>query len=117
MVSVTQQTIATGPPSLGQVTRPASALIGWMPHSEACLLLAGHNAANIDQASLGERAQAAIAAVSQRPDGVQQDSVLSDVPGQDLGSDMSIDLFASHGRASFRSVMVFPVQVRPRTVC
>ena len=39
MVSVTQQTIATGN-SLGHVTRPARALIGWMQQAEAQLMLA-----------------------------------------------------------------------------
>jgi hypothetical protein len=37
MSSVTQQTIATGK-SLGHVTRPARALIGWMQQAEAQLI-------------------------------------------------------------------------------
>lgn len=39
MVSVTQQTLAAGQ-SLAHVTRPAKALIGWLPQNEAQLVLA-----------------------------------------------------------------------------
>lgn len=39
MASVTQQTIATGN-TLGHVTRPARALVGWMQQAEAQLMLA-----------------------------------------------------------------------------
>jgi hypothetical protein len=82
VVSVTQQTIATGA-SLGHVTRPARALIGWMAQAEGQLVLAQRNVHQVDQPEHIERLTQARSAVEAREPGVDQSQLLSDV-GQDL---------------------------------
>lgn len=82
MVSVTQKTIATGAPSLGQVTRPARVLIGWMTQQEAVLTLAGRSVAVADSEEIKSCAAAAIAAVNLRPEGVGQDGIIQEPPDE-----------------------------------
>ncbi len=82
MVSVTQQTIASGN-STGQVTRPARALLGWLPSHQAQLYLAGQNAALAGTPELLQRANQARQAVQARGGGLDQSQLLSDV-GNDL---------------------------------
>lgn len=72
MVSVTQQTIATGQ-SLGHVTRPARVLIGWMQQPEAQLMLAqrmvhrAEHQPHVDQATLARQTVTARAPVREEP--------------------------------------------------
>ena len=78
MASVTQQTIATGP-SLGSVSRPARALIGWMTQAEGQLMLAQRH---LDKSSLPEhveRATQARSAVQSRASNLDQSELLSEV--------------------------------------
>lgn len=78
MVSVTQQTIATGV-SLGHVTRPARALIGWMQQSEAQLMLAQRMVHQADHQSHVNQASAAREEVDARAPLTNQSDVLSDI--------------------------------------
>ena len=78
MVSVTQQTIATGT-SLGHVTRPARALIGWMKQQEAQLMLAERNMQNANKQSHVDKANAARVAVGARAPITKQSDVLFDI--------------------------------------
>lgn len=79
MVSTTQQTLATGN-QLGHVTRPARALIGWMSQQEGQLCLAGRQIQNATKPEYAQKVQAARNAVQQRPVGVDQSELLTDVP-------------------------------------
>ena len=81
MVSVTQQTIATGA-SLGHVTRPARALIGWMQQAEAQLTLAQRLIHLADHQSHIDQATMARQAVEARAPLIDQSNILSDItPG------------------------------------
>ena len=82
MVSVTQQTIATGN-SLGHVTRPARALIGWMQQAEAQLMLAQRMVQMAGEESHVERASNARETVAARPPLVGEPHILEDA-GADL---------------------------------
>lgn len=82
MTSVTQQTIATGN-SLGQVTRPARALIGWMQQAEAQLMLAQRMVQLAGNQSHADRATAAEQTVAARHPLVEELHVL-DEPGPEL---------------------------------
>ena len=84
MASVTQQTIATGN-TLGHVTRPARALIGWMQQPEAQLMLAQRMVQLAGDQSHVDRASAARQTVAARPPLVEELHVLSE-PGQDLAA-------------------------------
>ena len=83
MVSVTQQTIATGN-ALGHVTRPARALIGWMQQAEAQLVLAERMIHMADDAGHAERATLARQSVAARQSIEELTSLLTE-PGSDLG--------------------------------
>lgn len=79
MVSVTQQTLATGN-ALGHVTRPARALLGWMAQTDAQLMLAQRM---VDQANAGahaDRAAAARGIVQSRPPHSDWSHVLAEPP-------------------------------------
>ena len=84
MASVTQQTIATGN-TLGHVTRPARALIGWMQQPEAQLMLAQRMVQLAGDQSHVDRASAARQTVAARPPLVEELHILSE-PGQDLAA-------------------------------
>ena len=79
MVSSTAQTIAKEN-QLGQLSRTARALIGWIEPKEAQLLLAGRVVDRVGQPAYVEQVKLAHEAVSQRPTGVDQAEVLLDVP-------------------------------------
>ena len=81
MVSSTQQTFAATN-QLGSVSRPARALIGWMPQPEGQLLLARRQINLADQPEHVARAMQARAAVAARPEGLDQTQVLSDPPAE-----------------------------------
>jgi hypothetical protein len=82
MASVTQQTIATGN-ALGHVTRPARALIGWMPQPEAQLMLAQRMVQLAGNQSHADRASTARETVAARLPLVEELHVLSE-PGPEL---------------------------------
>jgi len=82
MSSVTQQTIATGN-TLGQVTRPARALIGWMQQAEAQLILAQRIVQLAGSKSHVDRALAAQQTVAARNPLVEELHIL-DEPGPEL---------------------------------
>jgi hypothetical protein len=82
MVSVTQQTISTGN-TLGHVTRPARALIGWMQQSEAKLMLAQRMVQLAGNQSHADRATAAQQTVAARHPLVEELHILDD-PGPEL---------------------------------
>ena len=82
MASVTQQTIATGN-TLGHVTRPARALVGWMQPAEAQLMLAQRMVQLAEQPAHVDRAAAAQQTVSSRAPMVGEPHVL-DEPGAEL---------------------------------
>jgi hypothetical protein len=82
MASVTQQTIATGN-TLGHVTRPARALIGWMQQAEAQLMLAQRMVQLATNQSHVDRAAVARQTVAARPPLVEELHVLSE-PGPEL---------------------------------
>ena len=82
MVSVTQQTIATGN-ALGQVTRPARALIGWMKQAEAQLMLAQRMVQMAEEQGHIDRALVARETVSARRPIVEEPQILSE-PGPEL---------------------------------
>lgn len=76
MVSSTLQTIATND-SLGHVTRPGRALIGWMPEAEACLMLSSRRVDLAHSPENRAKAEQARAAVQTRaPFGDHADVVL-----------------------------------------
>lgn len=81
MVSSTQQTLAATN-QLGSVSRPARALIGWVPQPEGQLLLAQRQINLADQPEHVERATQTRAAVAARPQGLDQTQVLSDPPAE-----------------------------------
>ena len=83
MASVTQQTIATGN-TLGHVTRPARALIGWMQQPEAQLMLAQRMVQLAGDQSHVDRASAALQTVASRLPVVEELHILSE-PGPDSG--------------------------------
>jgi hypothetical protein len=78
MVSVTQQTISTGP-SLGHVTRPARALIEWMSQQEAQLMLAQRVLQLANEQRYIDGANAARTAVKTRNPLSGTQDVLSDI--------------------------------------
>jgi hypothetical protein len=83
MTSVTQQTIATGN-TLGQVTRPARVLLGWMQQAEAQLMLAQRMVQLAGNQSHADRAIAAQQTVAARnPLGFEEQPIL-DEPGPEL---------------------------------
>ncbi len=82
MASVTQQTIATGN-TLGHVTRPARALIGWMQQSEAQLMLAQRMVQLAGNQSHADRASAARQTVAARHPLVKELHILEE-PGAEL---------------------------------
>jgi hypothetical protein len=82
MASVTQQTIATGN-TLGHVTRPARALVGWMQPAEAQLMLAQRMVQLAEQPVHADRAAAAQQTVLSRSPMVGEPHVL-DEPGPEL---------------------------------
>jgi hypothetical protein len=82
MASVTQQTIATGN-TLGHVTRPARALVGWMQQAEAQLMLAQRMVQLADNQVHADRATAAQQTVAARASFVEEPHVL-DEPGPEL---------------------------------
>lgn len=79
MVSVTQQTIATGN-SLAHVTRPARALIGWLQQAEAQLMLAQRMVQRADDQLHADRAFEARAMVASRSAMVNDPHALSQAP-------------------------------------
>ena len=82
MVSVTQQTIATGN-SLGHVTRPARALIGWMQQPEAQLMLAQRMMQLAESQTHADRALSARESVAARQPLVDDPHALTE-PGAEL---------------------------------
>jgi len=78
MVSSTQQALAKGS-QFGNVTRPARALIGWMPANEAELAQAQRQM-NAVTAEHTERATRATASVAARAPGIDQSDLLTDIP-------------------------------------
>ena len=102
MASVTQQTIATGN-TLGHVTRPARALIGWMQQADAQLMLAQRNAQLAGGQPHADRATAAQQTVAARNPFVEELHVL-DEPGPALSEHIATftaqpdyQLFAAEG--------------------
>lgn len=79
MVSSTQQTFAATN-QLGGVSRPARALIGWMPQAEAQLQLAQRQINLANQPAYIAQAAQAREAVAARPQGLDQANVVSDPP-------------------------------------
>ena len=77
MASVTQETIATGA-ALGQMTRPARALVGWMSQAESQLTLAGRNIAHANLQPHVERATATRLAVASREESLGNPPVISE---------------------------------------
>ena len=82
MASVTQQTIATGN-TLGHVTRPARALIGWMEQANAQLVLAQRNVQLAGDQTHADRATAARQTVAARNPFVDELHILNE-PGPEL---------------------------------
>lgn len=82
MVSVTQQTIATGN-SLAHVTRPARALLGWMQQAEAQLMLAQRMVQMAGDQTHVERAAKARETVAARKPLAAEPHILEDT-GSDL---------------------------------
>lgn len=82
MTSVTQQTIATGN-TLGHVSRPARALIGWMQQAEAQLMLAQRMVQLAGNQSHADRAMAARQTVAARDPMVEELHILEE-PGSEL---------------------------------
>jgi len=67
-------------PPIGR-RRPARALIGWLPHEQACAMLIGTPQPGPFSAAIVERAAKALAAVAARPAiGNPPDTVVSDAP-------------------------------------
>ena len=79
MVSSTQQTLATTN-QLGSVSRPARALIGWIPQAEGQLILAQRRITHANLPEHVARVAQARAAVQARNGDVDQAYLLSDVP-------------------------------------
>lgn len=92
MVSVTHQTISTGK-SLGQVTRPARILLGWLQPDEAHLMLAQRMAQSAIDQSHVDRAKVARETVAQRAPYSEEVQTLSD-PGGELSD--HINKFVGH---------------------
>jgi hypothetical protein len=98
MTSVTQQTIATGN-TLGHVTRPARALIGWMQQAEAQLMLAQRMVQLAGNQSHADRAIAAQQTVAARHPSPEELHILEE-PGPEL-NDHIATLVAQPGYQAF----------------
>ena len=98
MVSSTGQTMARGD-QVAHVQRPAKALIGWMSQEEGPLVLAGRRMDHATTPELIARADAARSEVSNRPEGVDQTRLLTDVP-RDL-DDHVRELMATEAAAPY----------------
>lgn len=84
MISSTEQALSASD-QLGQITRPARALIGWMTQEEAKLCLAQRQIHNASKPEYKQRAEDAIKAVQAREVGIDQSDLFSEIPGEIAG--------------------------------
>jgi hypothetical protein len=100
MVTVSHQTIAAGP-GIAQVTRPARALVGWIPSPDAELVLAAYNTERARLPEYVEQATRARQAVQVRSPFPDTAEIVTD-PGPEIAAHIS-ELIAQPAFDPFRA--------------